>query len=201
MTLRAGQFARSSVALLALGVLAACTPAQVDPTFEAPKGQYAAAFDAALETLRAYRFPIDRVDATAGVITTASKQSSGLASPWDIEQSTPTQEVEDLLALHSRRVRVSFEAATSGATTGENEFDAGPVRGRVEAFVDRRYVSGWRLSSAAILQSDFTTDTVAASCGRPQQFDAPLTRDERLEARLAARIRRTLSQPTADGVE
>ena len=106
-----------------------------------------------------------------------------------------------LLALHSRRVRVSFEAATSGATTGENEFDAGPVRGRVEAFVDRRYVSGWRLSSAAILQSDFTTDTVAASRGRPQQFDAPLTRDERLEARLAARIRRTLSQPTADGVE
>lgn len=184
-----------------VGSLCGCTPAQIDPTFEAPKGQYASAFDAAVETLRDLRFPIDRVDATAGVITTSSKQSSGLASPWDLEQSTPTQEVEDLLALHTRRVRITFESAAPSHSTNANEFNAGPVRGRVEAVVDRRYVRGWRLSSAAILQSDFTTDTVATSRGQPQQFDAPLSRDERLEARLASRIRHRLGQTGDSAVE
>lgn len=189
-----------ALASLSLFAMSGCTPAQIDPTFEASKGQYATAFDAALETLRDYRFPIDRVDATAGVITTSSKQSSGLASPWDIEQSTPTQEVEDLLALHSRRVRITFEPMAT-ASTDANAFNAGPVRGRVEAVVDRRYVQGWRLSSAAILQSDFTTDTAASSRGQPQQFDAPLTRDERLEARLASRIRQRLTQSDRESGE
>jgi len=201
MTPRLATLGFLALASMLIGALAGCTPAQVDPTFEAPKGQYATAFDAALETLREFRFPIDRVDATAGVITTASKQSSGLASPWDIEQSTPTQEVEDLLALHSRRVRITFEDAVQSPAANAIEFNAGPVRGRVEAVVDRRYVRGWRLSSSAILQSDFTTDTVAASRGQPQQFDAPLSRDERLEARLASRIRQRLSQAKGDLVE
>lgn len=184
-----------------VGSLCGCTPAQIDPTFEAPKGQYASAFDAAVETLRDLRFPIDRVDAAAGVITTSSKQSSGLASPWDLEQSTPTQEVEDLLALHTRHVRITFESAAPLSGANANEFNAGPVRGRVEAVVDRRYVRGWRLSSAAVLQSDFTTDTVAASRGQPQQFDAPLSRDERLEARLASRIRQRLGRTSDPAVE
>ncbi len=201
MTPRFATLGLLALAPLLFGTLSGCTPAQVDPTFEAPKGQYATAFDAALETLRDFRFPIDRVDAEAGVITTASKQSSGLASPWDIEQSTPTQEVEDLLALHTRRVRITFESATQSAFANPNEFNAGPVRGRVEAVVDRRYIRGWRLSSSAILHSDFTTDTVASSRGQPQQFDAPLSRDERLEARLASRIRQRLSQANGDSVD
>lgn len=178
---------------LALAALSACTPANVAPTFDVAQGDYARAFEASRETLREYRFKIDRVDAAAGVLTTAPKTTSGLATPWDIEQSTPSQEVEDLLAYNSRRVRITFEAKAANTPTSASEFSAGAVVGRVEAVIDRRYVRGWRVSPAAILQSDFTLDTQAASRGEASQFDAPLTRDERLAARISARIRQRLA--------
>jgi hypothetical protein len=178
-------------------VLVGCTPANVAPTFDVSQGDYARAFDASVETLREYRFKVDRVDAAAGVVTTFPKSSSGLATPWDVEQSTPTQEVEDLVAFNSRQVRITFEPrALAGRVAPPREatttFEAGPMVGRVEAVILRRYVRGWRVSPAAILQSDFTFDTQAAAKGQPQQFDAPLTRDERLAARLASRIRARL---------
>lgn len=185
-------------ALLGLAMLPGCTPANIAPTFEVSQGDYARAFDASVDTLREYRFKVDRVDAAAGVITSFSKSSSGLATPWDIEQSTPTQEVEDFLAFNSRLVRITFEPKSLSGTvapgeSASNEFSAGPMVGRVDAVIQRRYVRGWQVSPAAILQSDFTTDTVATARGEPQQYDAPLTRDERLAARLAASIRARLS--------
>ena len=182
--------------------LPGCTPAKVAPTFDVGAGGYARAFDESVETLREFRFTIDRVDAAAGVITSAPKTSSGLATPWDKEQSTLTQEVEDLLAFNSRRVRITFEPRSisgriSTPHSQPTDFHAGPLVGRVEAVVDRRSVRGWRVSSAAILQSDFTYDTQAAARGQPHEFDAPLTRDERLAARIADRIRQRLAAPAA----
>lgn len=197
----------ASLLLLLGGMLTGCTPANVAPTFDVGEGDYARAFDASVETLREYRFAVDRVDAAAGVVTTAPKTTSGLATPWDLEQSTLTQEVEDLVAFHSRRVRITFERpapVASGPARGPEgvdaqplsaaEFGAGPAVGRVEAVVDRKYVRGWRVSPAAILQSDFTTDTQAGRLGQSQSFDAPLTRDERLAARIASRIRERLAR-------
>jgi hypothetical protein len=184
--------------LLALGLLPACTPANIAPTFDISQGDYARAFDASIDTLREYRFKVDRVDASAGVITSFPKSTSGLATPWDIEQSTPTQEVEDFLAYNSRVVRITFEPkASSGKVSppepGPTDFDAGTMVGRVDVVIQRRYVRGWQVSPAAILQSDFTTDTVGSARGEPQQYDAPLTRDERLAARFASRIRNRLN--------
>lgn len=188
-----------SVALVLASLLGACTPANIAPTFDVAQGDYARAFEASVETLREYRFTIDRIDAAAGVVSTESKASSGLATPWDVEQSTPTQEVEDLLAFNSRVVRVTFEPRAWSQTTNPPEieadqFSAGPMVGRVDAVISRRYVRGWRVSPMAILLSDFTYDTQAGAKGQPQQFDAPLTRDERLAARIASRIRERLSQ-------
>lgn len=180
--------------------LLGCLATTVSPTFDISQGDYARAFDASIDTLRAYRFKVDRVDAAAGVITSFPKPTSGLATPWDIEQSTPTQEVEDFLAHNSRLIRITFEPKSRGGNlavseTASTEFNAGPMIGRVDAVVQRRYVRGWQVSPAAILQSDFTTDTVAAARGEPQQYDAPLTRDERLAARLAASIRARSTPP------
>jgi hypothetical protein len=192
-----GRWHRTLAAIAPLLAMVGCTPANVAPTFEVGAGEFALAFDASVETLREFRFPIDRVDASAGVITTSTKASSGLATPWDREQSTATQELEDLLAYNSRQVRITFEPASSSGQvtappTGPGELETGRVVGRVEAVIVRRYTRGWRVSPAAILQSDFTFDTQASARGQPQEFDAPLTRDERLAARIAERIRERL---------
>lgn len=93
--------------VLCVGGLAGCST----PTAQSvaiPAGRYREAFDAARTVLREYRFDLDRVDARAGLITTAAKPTAGLATPWDLEQSSISQEWEDLINQQQRRVTVSF---------------------------------------------------------------------------------------------
>lgn len=63
-----------------------------DETVEITAGEYPRAFEATRESLREYEFHLDRVDAASGVITTAVKPTSGLATPWDSQQSGIDQE-------------------------------------------------------------------------------------------------------------
>ncbi|QQS10308.1 MAG: hypothetical protein IPK69_06725 [Phycisphaerales bacterium] len=151
-------------------------------------GSYAAAFDAARESLRAFRFPIERVDSREGVISTDAKQTSGLATPWDREQSTLAQEAEDLLAQQARRVRITFSPADSVASADDLTSFEGTIVATIEVVVERTYVRNFRPSSQAILLSSQAYDPVAASRGQSTTYAVPLTRDDELARRLARDI-------------
>lgn len=179
-----------------------CAEGNRSTSLEVPAGEYATAFDAARQVLRDYRFDLDRVDARAGVITTASKESAGLATPWDAEQTTLGQEVEDLLAEQRRRVRVTFEPRDTGGTGSSGDLlDAGGrvLDAKVEVFVERVYVRGVKPSPRAILLSRQWYDPVSISRGQSPRYEAPLSRDEGLARRLSAEIRRRLERAKPQG--
>jgi hypothetical protein len=160
--------------LLAALVLGGCS-APGSPEFEVGAGEYDAAFNAAREVLREHRFQLERVDAAAGVITTQPKNTGGAASPWDTEQSTLGQELEDLLNMQKRVVRVTFNRAAS-------------VRGRVEVTVYRVQTPNLRPSSRAIALTSTTIDPQAVAQGVGGSYETPVSQDSRLAARLAQAI-------------
>lgn len=171
------------IALLASCALGGCSSSSVQ-TFEVAPGQYAAAFDATREVLRERRFVLDRVDAGEGVLTSLPKPTSGLATPWDADQSAMADEVEDLVHAQQRRVRVSF---VSQAGEGTDLSNAACV-GRVDVVLERMHLVGWQPSGKAILHSGFATDPVAQANGRAARYEVPIARDDALAARIARDI-------------
>lgn len=167
--------------LLAGLILGGCS-APRSPEFEVSSGEYAAAFDAAREVLRDYRFQLERVDAAAGVITTQPKNTAGAASPWDREQSTLGQEVEDLLNLQRRVVRVTFDRAAA-------------VKGRVEVTVYRVQTPNLRPSSRAIALTHAAVNPQAVAQGTGSSYETAVSQDTRLAARLAQAIAARVGRP------
>jgi hypothetical protein len=106
--------------------LPASLAATVDPSQDLitsrrfASGAYAGesgAFDLARDVLREEGFILDRVDAAAGIITTRPKTTAGLATPWDAEQSSAEQEIDDLANRQQRTVRITFEPVERASTT------------------------------------------------------------------------------------
>jgi hypothetical protein len=137
---------------------------------------YPRLFDAARETLAEYRFTLDRVDAARGIITTAPKQTAGLATPWDREQSNLGDEVSDLIHQHQRTARIRFEPPEA------------PARVRVEVAVDRVRRPDWRVESDAIRLSSFAVNPQTRRTGQGAEFLDTVREDRALAARLLARI-------------
>jgi len=185
--------ARALVLLLLLP-LAACASSRPDATFPVAAGGYAQAFDAAREAVRDRRFPLERVDAAAGVIATAAKSSPGLAAPWDTEQTTLKQEADDLLNYQARRVRITFEPAPD-APDGALLADA-PLVGRVEVTILRTQYRGVRAAERSIRQTSFASDPIASARGLAAYEQVPLTQDGALARRIADSIASRLAQPT-----
>lgn len=177
--------------LLAL-LLAGCASARPEEAvFTVPPGQFAATFAAAKDVLVSYRFELDRVDARSGVLTTRAKPSSGLATPWDAEQSTFLQEWEDLLNRQLRRVRITFEPAEAvDSAPPDLRLFEGPLVARVEVVIDRRRRPGWRVETSSIRMSSFTRDPALGPRRMSPAYDVPHTRDEALAARLGREIAR-----------
>lgn len=182
---------RGCATILITGFCAAilgCAVPEQSVTFDVPAGRYPAAFDATRDALEAYRFKLDRVDAAAGVISTASKITSGLATPWDREQSGLRAEAEDLINNQSRLVRVTFEPAPAD----QPEFTASPLVGRVDAWIERTHFPNRRPHPRAAGVQSQATDTALAQRGLSGSFSTPLARDDKLAARLAREISRRL---------
>lgn len=159
--------------------------------FTVPDGGYAAAFDAARTSLIDRRFDLERVDARAGVITTKTKSTAGLATPWDTEQSSLDQEVEDLLNGQQRRVRITFEplATEGGFLPSEDirEFK-GPLSARVEVVIERIHRSGWQIQTTAVRFSDLTRDPELSDRGMWPTYAVPFSQDPKLASRIAIEI-------------
>ncbi len=185
--------------------LAGCASRQPMPaTFHVPAGQYADAFDAARDRLRSMRFELDRVDARAGVITTRPKHSAGFASPWDREQSTFTQEWEDLANEQYRTVRILFQPAQpthaepspgestpappvpARSTAADLRSFTGDLAGTVVVVIERKSRPLWRIDPTGVRLSTFSRDPIG---GSPRVL-VPIARDQRLEGRLAKRFGR-----------
>lgn len=176
--------------LAAILPLAACSPSAKSNQFAVAPGEYAAAFDATREVLRDYRFRLARIDAAAGVVGTEEKPSAGLATPWDIEQSTLGQEFEDLLNDQKRTVRITFEREGGGHPTAD-----GPLTGSVWVTIYRTQTAGLRVPSKATSLTTMTTDPLLAAQGVQAIYDVPVSRDPALEKRLAAAITQRMAKP------
>ncbi len=167
------------------------------PQFTVPAGQYPEAFDAARAVLRSYRFSLDRVDAAAGVITTAHKTTAGIATPWDKEQSTTSQEFDDLLNQQSRSVRVTFRPASPGSAEPVVNQPVDPKEeliARVEVVIYRMETPGVRSPSKAISLTTLSTDPVLVAEGVGGAYEVPVSQDTRLAGTLAAEIERQLGK-------
>lgn len=156
-------------------------------------GGYTAAFDAAREAVLGYGFELDRVDARAGVITSHAKTTGGLATPWDEEQSTARQELEDLINDQQRRVRITFmpDAGVSPAGPTDLRTTEAPLLARIEVAIDRIHKPGWRVEPTSVQQSHRWIDPAMQARGMVPRYEVPFTLDPHLAARIAARIART----------
>lgn len=98
------------VALLTLLLpLVGCSSSRAtDRSASIAPGQYTAAFDAAREVLRDYKFTLSRIDARAGVIMTEPRFSYGIASPFDPVHLSARDSVRDFMNQQDRRVRITF---------------------------------------------------------------------------------------------
>lgn len=193
MQTRCRPIARVS-ALLIASTLVGCASTRPEPTVAIAADAYASGFDAARETLRAAGFELDRVDANAGTITSQPKASSGLATPWDTQQTGMTQEVSDLLNQQRRRVRITFTAAGTGSPPAPG----GPVEATVEVYVDRLQQPGLRVPSKAVTLWSVTRDPLQAERGLGSGYQTTVQRDRELERRLADDLERRMKRPTAD---
>lgn len=204
--------------LLCLGAPAALLPGcgatpRPATALPIPAGRYAEAFDAARESLRDLRFDLERVDARLGVITSKPHATDGLATPWDLEQTTTRQEVEDLAHEQRRRVRISFVSPVDAAKTPPppEKAAAAPLqdapaprdlvdqRGgltmRVEVSVLRTQRPGWRINANSVRGSSFSYDPTRAPGAEEAEYETLVGEDQDLAGRLVERVRAALSLP------
>jgi len=141
---------------------------------------YQRVFDLARETLRDYRFSIDRVDAKRGVLTTHPKRTNGLASPWDQEQSSLGQEWEDLFNEQRRVVRVDFDR------------DATPMTMRVTVELLRTHRPNWRVESESVRLSTHARSRDALGQVEPGSSVELVGLDEQFARRIVESIEQHL---------
>ncbi|MGD9689785.1 MAG: hypothetical protein AB7K52_09050 [Phycisphaerales bacterium] len=181
-----------------MGACAAPRPVDV----RIPADQYTRAFDAAKETLRELDFSLERVDASAGVITTRTKATAGLATPWDQEQSGVGQELEELANRQTRVARVTFVPPAGTPAIGApgwkdlRELNE-PLTLRVEVSMFRRQRPGWRLETGAIRLSSRSSDPQLAARGMEPTYTVDIGDDPRLADRIARSIAQRLDLPSA----
>lgn len=179
-----------SAAVAACLTLGGCASAVDHPgQFTFAKSDYTAAFGTTRDVLRAYRLDLERIDADAGVISTAPEFSTGLLQPWSPLQTGLGDEWEDTLNHQARAVRVTFEP--DGA---EN------MRGSVWVTVLREQRAGRRLDSETVGGSTFAIDPQLRE-RHSSVYLVPMRRDSSLEARLAKRIEDDLHAQLGAGAE
>jgi len=190
----------TTTCLLALFAIGGCSQHKPIDSFTVAAADYPAAFEAAKRVLVDERFELDRVDFRAGIITTRRKDTSGLATPWDTEQSTLTDEFDDLLNRHARLVQVKFVPA--GSTEAPSADDASldvasassPLTVRIDATVYRERWPGRRIEPKAVRFSSFTRDTDLATRGLWPRFQAPHESDHLLTHRLLGELHTACDQ-------
>lgn len=197
--------------LLGVCVLPGCSMrgAAPSPEIGVAPGRYAEAFEAAREALIEARFELERVDAAAGVITTRPKQSAGMFTFWDTEQSTPSQQLEDTIHPQRRLVRVSFlppeppddERIESQAMAPTDLPDLrthdDELRLFVEVVVERRNRPNRRIETESIRRSSSFIDAGLYPRRMTPEYWVAHRRDTHLARRIAGAIQKRLGETPA----
>ncbi len=195
MTTRTARIALLGMLAACLG---ACTPAPKPAVIVVLPGEYERAFNATREVLLEHKFALERVDAAAGVITTQNRETAGLATPWDRDQTTLYQEWEDTANQQERAVRVTFapegedESAAPDEAFVDRRADDRTLVARIEVDVLRARRQGWRVETEAITRSSRYRDPVTARRIGGETFLEPVGQDEHLAGRIAAGVRARL---------
>ena len=183
--------------LMVAASVVGCAARQGPTAMDVPAGAYPATFDAVRSVLREARFNLERVDANAGVISTQPKHSAGLMTPWDAEQSSAEQEIEDVLQNQRRVVRVTFEPADEGVAGEEEAFGAvtgdlleaeQPLRMNVRVVVLRDYRPGWQVQTSSVRLSTYTYDPALGRRGMLPDYETAIDEDRALAARLVEAV-------------
>ena len=198
------------------GMSASAGGAEVAPAVRrsVPSGGYSGEggyFDLARDVLRDEGFILERVDAQGGVITTRPKTTAGLATPWHSDQSTLSQEIDDLASRQQRTVRITFaapgvtmfddlRAATTGSTapgstgsTGsaavaDGAAGSGEMTMTVRVILERMSRPGWRVNTTSVRLSTYSIDTDLRDRGVGGQYAVAREDDQDLAERLANEI-------------
>lgn len=166
-------------------------------TLPVAAGRYDTTFNAARQVLRDRGFILERVDAHDGVITTQPKTTAGLLTPWDLEQQTFGQEVEDLFERQQRVVRITFDppeppesapAATSAAPAVERTM-------RVQVTIQRVHIPGRKLEPEAVSQTSYYYDPELGARAMQPSYAVAYKEDRLLEARLTELISAAAAAP------
>lgn len=186
-------------ALLAPG-LAGCATADSPTELVIEAGDYPHVFEAAKATLRSMRFDLERIDARAGVISTAEKSTAGLFMPWDAGWSSFRQDLEDTVQHQRRRARITFERPeAAGAPPPESDQDlreqTGLLTMRVRVVIERVQRPGWRINTTSIGLSTRAVDPALAGRDMIPEYRVAIGEDAAFSARLLRAIRQRQDQP------
>ena len=197
----APRIARVVFVLLTLSalILGGCASEQrATASFRIPAAEYPLYFEAARDVLRENHFSLERVDARAGLLTTAPIASAGWATPWIDHASTFSQSTNDLIQRNRRVATIHFSPVTD-ATNRANPLDPvsndlrrfeGTIEVNVSVIIEQVYRPGRRLSPTSIRLATFTDDPRQGDIG-PEQL---VTRVVANDADLASRIADQLAQ-------
>lgn len=166
--------------------------APAEASFVVPAGGYAHAFQTVKDTLRDAGFVLARVDAREGVIVTAPKDSSGVATPWIGAEATFADGVEATANVERRVVEVRFAPARDALGTDAPRapgWEEAEVTGAVTASVWRVRSPGRRVESSSIRLTSFASDSAVRARGLEPDFTSRQRADDAVAARFAGAIR------------
>ena len=199
--MRFGNVSFSLFLSLGATLLVGCTAQPSDVHVEA--AGYNDAFTAR-DVLHSYRFPLDRIDARAGVLTTRTSASGGFLTPWSGQETTFRQEWEDTFHNQQRRVEVVFTPAdipapseadlrTDQAREAVADFIENPraTNAHVKVVVERTYQFGWRPNTRSTYLSSLTEDSQPTV---PSRVQVDISDDPYLAGRIAADIRKLIAK-------
>lgn len=173
----------------AAGLLGGCARPAAPSTFVIEPAQYAAAFDAAREALRAHRFELDRVDAAGGVITTSPAPGAGFATPWIDHTDTVEDGLKSTINDERRVATVVFSLQGANAEApADLRLASQPLDVSVRVSVERLYRPGRRPDATGVRLGSFATDPELVARGEQPWYATHVRDDDRLAGRIARAI-------------
>ncbi len=187
--------ARVLIALFAAALLLGGCASEQSGTasFRIPSAEYPLYFEAAREVLRDNHFTPERVDARAGLLSTAPVSSAGWATPWIDHAGSFSQSTNDLIQRNRRIATIRFSPVTD-ATNRATALDPvsadlrrfeGTIEVSVSVVIEQVYRPGRRLSPTSIRLATYTDDPRDERFGPEQLVTRIVGNDPDLAARLA----------------
>lgn len=181
------------LAAVLFAALSSCSAPTAPTEFTLSAGRYADAFAAAKDVLREYEFELDRVDAIAGVITTAPRASSGLATPWIPHASDLSGAFRGVAQFEQRIAQVEFDRSARPVVGAESEI----LTCRVAVAVERFHKPGRRVDATSVRLRSFARGTEDDRPVGGCPFAVGRGDDAGLASRLVRAMRTRLEGPSA----